>query len=170
MLKLVVVLLLAGAAAGAPQPDRVLVYVSAPIRDGFIDTNQEIQNSVKDLRGKLSGMKQLQLVDVPEGADIVVTVVARGVGSETYGERLSYAEYYNKAVLTTVPIWDNTFWVTAVMEVGTYKREFTGDVTHEYKYSGGAWGNCAKQIAKDLKSWVVANIGQIKRRRIGTKP
>ena len=136
------------------------------MRDGFFDTNKEIQGSVKDLRRKLSGMKKLfRLVDVREGADIVVTVVTRGVGSETYGERLSYTEYYNNAVLTSAPIVANTFWVAAVMEVGTYRKEFTGAYTHEYKYSMGAWGECAKKIAKDLKSWVVANLGQIKQRR-----
>ena len=101
--------LLLAAVAATPQSARVSVYVSAPMRDGFFDTNKEIQGSVKDLRRKLSGMKKLvRLFDVREGADIVVTVVTRDVGSETYGERLSYTEYYNNAVLTSVSLWDNT--------------------------------------------------------------
>ena len=163
--------LLLAAVAATPQSARVSVYVSAPMRDGFFDTNKEIQGSVKDLRRKLSGMKKLvRLFDVREGADIVVTVVTRDVGSETYGERLSYTEYYNNAVLTSVSLWDNTYWVAAVMEVGTYRKEFMGAFTHEYRYSMGAWGECATQIAKDLKSWVVANMRQIKQRRSGTKP
>ena len=163
--------LLLAAVAATPQPTRVSVYVSAPIRDGFIDTNKEIQGSIKDLRHKLSGMKKLfRLVDVREEADIVVTVVTRGVGSETYGERLSYTEYYNNAVLTSGPMVANTFWVAAVMEVGTYRKEFMGTYTNNSRYSLGAWGDCAKDIAKDLKSWVVANIGQIIQRRSGTKP
>ena len=162
--------LLLAAAVATPQSARVSVYVSAPIRDGFVDTNKEIQDSIKDLRRKLSGMKEFRLVDIREGANIVVTVVTRGVGSETYGERLSYTEYYNNAVLTSIPIVANTFWVAAVMEIGTYRKEFMGSYSHEYRYSMGAWGECAKKIAKDLKSWVVANMGQIKQRRSGTKP
>ena len=89
-----------------------------------------------------------RLVDIREGADIVVTVVERGVGSETYGERLRYTEYYNNAVLTSTPVVANTFWVAAVMEVGTYRKEFTGAITHGYKYSGGAWGECSKEDRK----------------------
>ncbi len=46
--------LLLAAVAATPQSARVSVYVSAPMSDGFFDTNKEIQGSVKDLRRKLS--------------------------------------------------------------------------------------------------------------------
>ncbi len=41
--------LLLAAAVATPQSARVSVYASAPIRDGFVDTNKEIQDSIKDL-------------------------------------------------------------------------------------------------------------------------
>lgn len=157
-------LLLLVALAGAQQPARVAVYISAPMRDGFVDTNRDIQDSIKDVRSRLSRMKEFQLVDSREKADIIVTMVTRGVGSEAYGQRLSYTEYYNNAVLTSTPVVANTYWVAAVMEAGTYRKEFMGAYTHQYAYSMGAWGECAKQLANDLKSWTVANREQIRQR------
>lgn len=153
------------ATAQVTRGDRITVYLAAPTRDGFVDTNKDIQDSIKDVRDRLSGMRELLVVSSREKADIVLTIVTRGVGSEAYGSRLRYSEYYNNAVLTSEPMVANTFWVASVMEAGAYRKEFMGAYTHELAYSMGAWGECAKRIGNDLKSWVIANAEQLRQRR-----
>ena len=131
-----------------------------------MDTNKEIQDSVKNVHSKLSHMKEFQAVDGRDGADIVLTVVSHGIGSTAYGQRITYTEsYYTGATLERVPIVANTYWVSAVMEFGQYRKEFLGRYTHEYSTSMGAWTLCADQIVKDLKAWVQANREQLKQRR-----
>ena len=149
--------------AGVSSPCQVLVFVSAPIRDGFVDASKDIQDSVRDLKKRLAkAKKEVRVVNQRGDADIVVTIVARGVGSQAYGQRLSLQEYYNNTTVTSVPTVANTFWVATVMEAGDYRREITGTYTQDSAYSMGAWTACANRIAKDLRSWVEANSGQIR--------
>jgi hypothetical protein len=152
--------------AHAPQGERFTVYLSAPMRDGFADTSKDIQDSIKDISGRIDNMKELQTVDRREIADIVLTVVTRGVGSQAFGERLTYSQYYRGADVTTTQMIANTWWVSTMMEVGTYKKELTGAYTNQSSTSMGAWTECAKQIANNLKSWAVANSEQLRKRRI----
>ncbi len=146
------------------QEDRVTVYVLAPMRDGFIDTSKGIQDSIKDVSSRLGRMREFQLVDTREKADIVLTVITRGVGVEAYGHRMSYREYFNNTILTSEPVLVNTYWVTTVMEVGQYRKELLGSRTREGTSSMGAWGGCAEQITDDLQAWVVANREQLRQR------
>ncbi len=85
-LLLVVGLAPATLSAQRDRQDPVLVYVSAPLKDGFVDTNKDIQDSVKDLQGRLSKKKKVfRLVESRASADIVVTILMRDVGAHTYG-------------------------------------------------------------------------------------
>ena len=47
--------------------DPVSVFVSAPMRDGFVDTNKDIQDSINDIRSRLSSMKEFRLASTREG-------------------------------------------------------------------------------------------------------
>jgi len=147
------------------QSDRFTVYVSAPMRGGFVDTSKDVQDSIKDIRGQLQDVKQIQVVDAKERADIVLTVISRGAGSEKYGERLTYNEYFNTAELSSTPIVKTTLWVSTVMQVGDYKKEFTGTDTAIPEVTMALWSKCAKQIAKNLEAWVKANATQLKQVR-----
>lgn len=149
---------------GAPA-DSVSIFVSAPTRDGFVDTNKEIQDSINDVRGRLSGMKEFRLVNTRDTADIVLTVVTRGVGSESYGQRLQYSEYFKNAELTSTPIIVSTLWVTAVLNVGDYRREFVGTSVNNPGIRLGTWRECARNLADSLKAWAVANADQLRQRR-----
>lgn len=159
------VLALMPGAIQAPQADRFTVYLSAPMRDGFADTSKDIQDSIKDIASRINGTKELQTTDKRAGADIVLTVVTRGVGSQAFGQRLTYGQYYKGADVTTTPIIANTWWVSTMMEVGTYKKEFTGAYTNQSSSSMGAWTECAKQIANNIKSWATTNAEQLLKRR-----
>ena len=48
-----------------------------------------VEDSIKDLGSRLKGTPGIALVESREKADVGVTVVARGVGSEPYGQRLA---------------------------------------------------------------------------------
>jgi len=152
------------------QADRVTIHVLAPMRDGFIDTSKGIQDSIKDVSSRLGRMREFQLVDTREKADIVLTVITRGVGVEAYGQRMSYREYFNNTILTSEPVLVNTYWVTTVMEVGQYRKELLGSRTREGTSSMGAWGGCAQQITDDLQAWVVANREELRQRSKFPKP
>src|SRR5690348_17216600 len=114
-------------------------------------------------------MKEFRIVEGPSQADLLLTVVMRGVGSETYGQRINYSEYsgpYHKnAQLTNTPMVAQTLWVSAVMEIGSYRKEFTGTAVNVPGVRWGRWNECADHLAKDLKSWAVANREQIQQHR-----
>jgi hypothetical protein len=81
------------AAAGSAQaqkapPERLLVFCGGVSKDGF--QNPDVRDSVRDLRGALSGKKKtLRLVDDPERADVLVIVEGR---DEVGDDRTVYAK------------------------------------------------------------------------------
>ncbi|PYR75654.1 MAG: hypothetical protein DMF86_14740 [Acidobacteria bacterium] len=162
-----VCLLLAVLLSAPVQTDsRIVVFVSAPLRDGFVDTNKDIQDSIKDVRSELERKKDVIIVDDPSHADVLLTIVTRGIGTQHWGERTNvYHGYYSGTDITTTPIMANTFWVSAVLKAGTYQREIVGTQTQESAYSLGAWTTCAERIAKDLRAWVTANATQLRAKR-----
>jgi hypothetical protein len=135
-LGLIALLLLPGPVSGlaVAQPSSVKVFIGAATEGDFIDTSKEVQDSIKDLTGRMRGTKGVVFVASRDGADVIVTVVARGVGSEPYGQRLAYQErLYRGAELTSTPISLNTWWVTAVLE---YPSPHTGRIRRQYSSAG----------------------------------
>ena len=163
---LVVAFLAVGSISAQPL---ATVYVSAPLKDGFVDTDKEIEDSVRDVGRQLAGMKEFRIVENAETADLVVTILTRGVGSQTYGQRVTYSEhtgqYYTNAQLTNTPMVAQTLWVSAVMQIGTHRKEFTGTALNVPGVRWGRWTECATNLAKNLRAWASANREQIKRLR-----
>lgn len=155
------------------QGNQISVYVTAPIRDGFVDAVKDVQDSVKDVQKKFP-RGSMRLAASAADADVVLTIVARGVGSESFGQRLTLTRYYNNTVLTSAPMYSSTWWVAGVIEVGTYRKEFSGTYTHPpgLAYYGGAWTTCAGEIVKGLESWISANSESLLRnaRSVSTNP
>jgi hypothetical protein len=150
------------AEANAATNVRFTVFISAPQRDGFFDTTREIQDSIKDLRDKLSREKNvnLSITDDRKNADVILTVVQRGIGNMAYGRRVEFQDYYGGASLQQVPMVASTYWVSTMMQVGGYKKEFTGTQTQDNNganLSFGAWGKCAGLITSNIASWTRTN-------------
>ena len=150
------------AEANAATNLRFSVFISAPQRDGFFDTTKDIQDSIKDLREKLSKEKNVNLTitDDRKNADVILTMVRRGTGNQAYGRRVEFQEYYGGATLEQVPMVATSYWVSTMMQVGTYKKEFTGVQTQDQNggsFTMGAWGKCAGQIAVNIGSWTRTN-------------
>lgn len=158
-----------GSTDRAPESDRFTVFLSAPLRNGFVDTNRDIQDSINDIRILLSHMKDMAVVDSTDKADMILIVVSRGGGSEKYGERLSYTEYFGHAELDSVEIVKNTIWVSTVMFVGDYSKEFTGYDSSVSGITMELWRTCAELIAKSLQAWAEANMTQLREHRVKQK-
>ena len=169
LFRIAVALFVAFACSSAGAQSIATICVSAPTRDGFVDAGKEIQDSVKDIRGRLSGTKEFRVIEDRDKADLLLTVVTRGVGAQTYGERITYSErggpYYANAQLTAVPMVAQTLWVSVVLEIGTYHKEFVGTAVNVPGVRWGRWSECASNVVKDIRSWATANRQQIKQRR-----
>jgi hypothetical protein len=138
------------------------IFISAPQRDGFFDTNKDIQDSIKDIKQSLSKEKDviLTMIDDRSKADVILTVVERGIGNQAYGRRVEFQAYYGGSNLQQVPMVASTYWVSTMMKVGAYKKEFTGNFTQDQqgsKLTFGAWGKCASLISSNVASWTKAN-------------
>ena len=62
---------------------------------------------------------------------MILTVVQRGIGNMAYGRRVEFQDYYGGASLQQVPMVASTYWVSTMMQVGGYKKEFTGTQTQD---------------------------------------
>ena len=104
-------------AQAPPDNPVIMVYVSAPTRDGFIDTSKDVQDTVNDLRKRVSDAKMLGVAEEPATADVILTVVERGVGSQAFGERVDvYQNYYGGASLMALPVYTNTRWISTCLK------------------------------------------------------
>lgn len=87
------------------------IFISAPQRDGFFDTSKDIQDSIKDIKQSLSKEKDviLTIIDDRSKADVILTVVERGIGNEAYGRRVEFQAYYGGSNLQQVPMVASTY-------------------------------------------------------------
>jgi hypothetical protein len=141
---------------------RFTIFISAPQRDGFFDTTKDVQDSIKDIKQKLAKEKDviLTLTEDRSKADVILTVVQRGIGNLAYGRRVEFVSYYGGSSLHQAPMVASTYWVSTMMQVGAYKKEFTGTHTQDNqgsKLSFGAWSTCADHISSNVASWTKAN-------------
>jgi hypothetical protein len=147
--------------------------------EGFVDAapDKALADTVKDLVRVLDGAvatptkgfpgskARYRHVENSADADIVLTVVARGLNAESYGSR-TQSRFYRGAVLSeTTPIIGNTRWISVLLTVDTYRKELVGSWTNTSEYSMGAWTEAAKIVANSATAWVAANEAQIVKRR-----
>lgn len=74
--------------------------------------------------------------------------------------KLKSAGVSDRVIAAQAPMIATTFWVSTMMQVGAYKKEFTGAQTQDQQGSPltyGAWGKCANQIASNISSWTKTN-------------
>jgi len=151
----------------APQPtEKISIYLAAPTKDGFVDTNKGIQDSIKDVRKRLAKDKRIAIVDDPARADVVLTIIGRGIHYERTGQTEVTTNYYDsetssRTEVTRQDIYSSGMWVTAVMQFGKFQKQINAGYSNE----PGGWGACATQIAEDVKSWIAANAARIVRQR-----
>jgi hypothetical protein len=177
-----------------PMDLRVSAYVTVlplPVSpEGFVDgNNQFVLDSLKDLKSALSKeyydvkpkgrfpvigpamvpdksrKVRFVLVNEPAEADISLTVVARGDSMSSFGQRTTMRVYSGVAIADTEPTAAITRWVSMLLEVGTYRKEFVTWSTNGSVWSLGAWKADASLLAKNVADWLIANETEIRRRQ-----
>lgn len=149
MIFALVAALTVGTVMPAQQPSaddqRITICVAAQARDGFVDIDKAIHDSIEDLRDNLKKKKGLRLVTDPAAADIVLRVIAREVVSQPAG---AMAMPLGSGVVA-VPLADNQKVVYTVLEVGEYRKDFNA--------ATAGYGDSAEEIARQVKVWVDSN-------------
>lgn len=149
--------------SGAPPKPKVNIFLTVPTRDGFTDATRAELDSQDDIGRELNRMSEFGFVNRPDAADIVVTVLARGVGSQAFGQWTNIMPLGKSVIVASVPIQEHDYWVQALLEAGpTYKRLLIGTSSNTARHSMGAWGQCALAIARDLQAWISVNAEQIR--------
>src|SRR6185295_17495739 len=156
------------------QPLEILVYVtSAPLPvspEGFVEGSDKVLiDSVGDLKKALDGKEfhpnkgypgskaRYRVVQAPDKADIVLTVAARGINLAALGQRTTMSIYSGVVVADTIPTVGVTPWVSAILSVGTYKKEILTYSTNRSRFSAGAWRADTNLIALMAAGWVMVN-------------
>lgn len=146
--------------------------------EGFVDSSDVwLRDSAKDMKKAMDGKEfrpnkacpgtrsRYSVTPDPTGADITLTVAARGTSAAELGQRTSIQLYNGVLLADTVPTVGVTRWVSVVLSVGTYRREFLAWHTNRSKLSAGAWSADAKLLAGMAACWVMVNEDKILERQ-----
>jgi hypothetical protein len=170
MLLAVVLVLMLGPA------DLVTIYVGPNAKDGFVDVDKGVRDSITDLQSQLPKDRAFRVVETEPKAALVLRVVSRGLGPVVPRGTLNLpgtATYYPGQTLTfpnrgtvqtagtvvqtpgmSIPIESQARHIETVLHVGAYERAFVAE--------NQKWGQCTRMIAKDLSVWLAANRERIK--------
>ena len=128
--------------------ESITLFVGPQIRDGFIDIDQKIRDSMNDIRRAIGSTQKFHLVFNKDEALLGLEVLGRGssgvsgvVGVPSLG-----------GTTLSLPIEDQ--YVTALLKVGSYERLFIGE--------GDNWSDSADDIVKDLLIWLEVNGGRLR--------
>jgi hypothetical protein len=167
--RLVLFALAAGAAAFVPPaqaenapPQKVKLFVFAQNdASGFVDERaQELAATVKDIREAIVKKKNglVELVEAKEQADIVLEITERQL-VERQGQlstNTTYSKDGTRASSTTTRTKEHDVVLKAVMRVGDYTNELSGQCDLGYLF-GGAYKQAAKNLVGSLENWVKNN-------------
>ena len=152
-------------AAVAAQRGRVSIFVGPQTRDGFVDMDSGVRDSIKDIQKALKTSDRFQVVDEAGKATIVLVVVGRrisgsggAVGITTPGVTVGggtiagvqQSTITTPGVTTMVPIDRRA--IDTVLRVGTYEKTITSEGP-----DGSTWGSVARAVVKDVTAWLDAN-------------
>jgi hypothetical protein len=168
---LAAVLLLAAVAQAKDVPTTVSIYVGPQVRDGFVDVDQGVRDSIKDIREALReqrwecpsgkrplfpwsscGDTQFRVVNDEAAAELRLYVVKRT--REVGPTRTGGVIIKGTGTVTSAPT--NIYRLETLLRAGTYEREFAAE--HDRRRG------LAQRIGKDVSAWLAAN-----RERVLTK-
>src|SRR5262245_8020331 len=149
-------------------PKPVTIFVGPMVRDGFVDVDQGVLDSIRDLQGELRKNAAFSVVADQAGALLKLYVVSRTKAATGASAQISTAtgtatgtQAQGTGTSFTIPV--ELQRLETLLRVGTYERAFTGE-------SETSWGRCASSVAKDLAVWVTANRERITQSAAGAVP
>jgi hypothetical protein len=129
----------------------VTIFVGPQTREGFVEVDKGVRDSIKDLKGEFRGKTRFRVVETREDARLVLEVVGRGMtstdGGGAVGTRVGASTF-------VTPI--GTIGIDTVLRVGAYEKPIV------FQNCGG-WRHCARLVAKDVETWVEANSSTLER-------
>jgi hypothetical protein len=150
--------------AGEPGRPLRVFCTSEEHPSAFVDQRvQGVRDSLEDVKRALSKKgKWIELQEGPEGADIVVRLVSRGI--EPTGEfRVSTNTRNVRGRTRTTTIRSHEvhrYVVRGFLVVGDYKTDLLGVVLDTYLL-GGPWRTAAGSLADQVERWIKANYVRI---------
>jgi hypothetical protein len=134
-----------GLVAKEAPPAAIPIFIGPQVRDGFVEIDRGVLDSIKDIQNELRGRRGIQIVADKERAQVVLEVVSRGATSTSGGGAVG------------VPIGTSTFMlplgtigIATVLKVGTYEKPIV-------LQNCETWRRCARFVAQDVETWVEAN-------------
>jgi hypothetical protein len=130
------------------QPSKPTIFVGPQLRDGFLDIDSGIRDSIRDIQEELK-RTEFSLTQNREAATLTLIVVARGivtngsVGFSSASVAGGTGSGFGFVVPNTVPT------LTTLLRVGLYERVMQSE--------GGTWSRAAKTVADDILAWWEAN-------------
>jgi len=151
-----VLLLLVGAvvasrAADAADQSKVAIYVGAHVREGFLDVDAGILDSIQDVQEEFRHSDAFSLARSRDEATLVLEVLARGIvtnGSVGFGN-VSGGTGFGFTVPNSVPT------LSTLLHIGSYEKVFQSE--------SGTWKATAARVVKDLTAWLSVNREALKR-------
>jgi hypothetical protein len=131
----------------AQQATQVAIYVGPKTRNGFIDADLGVMDSIKDVQAAIRGERAFRLVNDESQADVKLYILGRGKGPDG-----GAAGTFAGGVFVAIPT--DSYHVDAMLEVGDYSRPIVGQSVQRVT---GTWSRCAHSIVHDLKGWVEVN-------------
>ncbi len=151
--------MLAASVASAQAPLPVTIFIGPLAREGFVDADKRVLDSVKDLQKELRKHRGFAVAAAEADASLKLYVMARSTpatggsveigtatGTATGTAAGSTAQGTGMSVTTPTVVYR----LETLLRVGTYERTFTGD-------SYLTWKGCAGSVVKELTAWVAAN-------------
>ena len=126
---------------------RVSVFVGPRVRDGFVDVDSGIVDSIKDIQGQIRQSSKFSLVSSVTEAKIVLYVVGRRSPGDSGGVGVPIG----LGMTVVVPIKQRA--IDLLLKVGTYEKTITSEAAE----GDDRWSSAAKRVVKDLTAWTDAN-------------
>ena len=134
------------------------LYVGPQVKDGFVDIDKGVADSIKDMRSQIPA--GLRLVQTEAEAKLKVYVIGReqydtGSAVNTGSGTVSGSGYYTG---TGISIGITAMRVRSILRVEAYERTITGEA--------GSYKGAAKDVLESVLVWVEANRARLE----GTTP
>jgi hypothetical protein len=119
---------------------RIAIFIGPQTRDGFVDVDQGILDSINDITKELRGGQRVSVVTQKEGASMVLDVVSRGATSTDGGGAVAMP-----IGATSFLIPFGTIGISTILRIGDYEKAIV-------MTNCEMWRKCAKLVAKDVEA------------------
>jgi len=135
------------------------LYVGPQVKDGFVDIDAGVADSIADIKGQLAGTG-LRLVAAEADATIKLYVLSRErfASGDSFATGSGVAVAPGVATGSGVSIRIDAMRVHSRLKVGAYERTLTGE--------GSSYKRAAQAVVRDVQTWVEANRSRLE----GAKP